>query len=155
MLEHGGVYTSIKLDQSTNLGAVRVRIRSLLAALDLRRSGRRLSVDAPPPTPNGAAPGLAPPPPPTVPIAALRPNPHRRVCPAATKDHAAPLLKPFPLHNLVDVTVTKRADQCPRPPYVVYIHNYSVEHAGFFARGFSAGLPAAASCADLLLTNLM
>ena len=35
IIEKGGkIYTQIKIDEITNLGAVRVRLRSLLAALD-------------------------------------------------------------------------------------------------------------------------
>ena len=42
IIEKGGkIYTQIKIDEITNLGAVRVRLRSLLAALD-RKKGRSL-----------------------------------------------------------------------------------------------------------------
>ena len=34
--EHGKLYTQLKIDEISNLGAVRIRIRSLLAALDAR-----------------------------------------------------------------------------------------------------------------------
>ncbi len=38
ILEHGGkIYTQIKIDEITNLGAVRIRLRSLLGALEERR----------------------------------------------------------------------------------------------------------------------
>ena len=37
ILEDGGkYYTQIKIDEITNLGAVRIRLRSLLGALDMR-----------------------------------------------------------------------------------------------------------------------
>ena len=37
ILEEGGdLYTQIKIDDISNLGAVRIRIRSLMAALDAR-----------------------------------------------------------------------------------------------------------------------
>ena len=36
-LENGGkLYTQLKIDEINNLGAVRIRIRSLLAAMDAR-----------------------------------------------------------------------------------------------------------------------
>ena len=39
IIEEGGkIYTQIKIDEITNLGAVRVRLRSLLAALDRKRN---------------------------------------------------------------------------------------------------------------------
>ena len=40
ILEDGGkLYTQIKIDEITNLGAVRIRLRSLLGALEERRHG--------------------------------------------------------------------------------------------------------------------
>ena len=37
ILENGGkLYTQLKIDEINNLGAVRIRIRSLLAAMDAR-----------------------------------------------------------------------------------------------------------------------
>ena len=33
---HGKLYTQLKIDEITNLGAVRIRLRSLIAALDAR-----------------------------------------------------------------------------------------------------------------------
>ena len=40
ILEEGGkLYTQIKIDEITNLGAVRIRLRSLLGALEERRHG--------------------------------------------------------------------------------------------------------------------
>ena len=39
ILEKGGkLYTQLKIDEINNLGAVRIRIRSLLAAIDARRA---------------------------------------------------------------------------------------------------------------------
>jgi len=39
VLEQGGkLYTQLKIDDISNLGAVRIRIRSLMAAIDARRS---------------------------------------------------------------------------------------------------------------------
>ena len=38
ILEHSGkIYTQIKIDEITNLGAVRIRLRSLLGALEERQ----------------------------------------------------------------------------------------------------------------------
>ncbi|MBE6563675.1 MAG: 2-hydroxyglutaryl-CoA dehydratase [Ruminococcaceae bacterium] len=37
--EKGKIYTQIKIDEITNLGAVKIRIRSLFAALDLKKGG--------------------------------------------------------------------------------------------------------------------
>ena len=38
ILEKGGkLYTQLKIDDINNLGAVRIRIRSLMAAMDARR----------------------------------------------------------------------------------------------------------------------
>ena len=36
---HGKIYTQIKIDEITNLGAVRIRLRSLFSALDDTRKG--------------------------------------------------------------------------------------------------------------------
>ena len=39
ILEHGGkLYTQLKIDDINNLGAVRIRIRSLMAAMDARKA---------------------------------------------------------------------------------------------------------------------
>ena len=39
ILERGGkLYTQLKIDDINNLGAVRIRIRSLMAAMDARKS---------------------------------------------------------------------------------------------------------------------
>ena len=35
--EHGKLYTQLKIDEITNLGAVKIRLRSLLGALEERR----------------------------------------------------------------------------------------------------------------------
>ena len=37
----GKIYTQIKIDEITNLGAVKIRIRSLLAAIAEQREGRK------------------------------------------------------------------------------------------------------------------
>ena len=37
MEEGGKLYTQLKIDDISNLGAVRIRIRSLLAAIEARR----------------------------------------------------------------------------------------------------------------------
>ena len=43
ILEDGGkVYTQLKIDEISNLGAVRIRIRSLLAAMEARRRQREI-----------------------------------------------------------------------------------------------------------------
>jgi len=39
--EKGKIYTQLKIDEITNLGAVKIRIRSLFAALDLKKGGAR------------------------------------------------------------------------------------------------------------------
>lgn len=39
--EHGKLYTQIKIDEITNLGAVTIRLRSLLGALELSERERR------------------------------------------------------------------------------------------------------------------
>ena len=39
--EHGRLYTQLKIDEISNLGAVRIRVRSLLAALDARDARKR------------------------------------------------------------------------------------------------------------------
>ena len=41
MEEHGKLYTQIKIDEITNLGAVTIRLRSLLGALELSERERR------------------------------------------------------------------------------------------------------------------
>ena len=38
--ERGKIYTQIKIDEITNLGAVRIRLRSLLAAIDAQTAGK-------------------------------------------------------------------------------------------------------------------
>ena len=39
VLERGGkLYTQLKIDDINNLGAVRIRIRSLMAAMDARKT---------------------------------------------------------------------------------------------------------------------
>ena len=39
VLEDGGkLYTQLKIDDISNLGAVKIRVRSLMAAIDARRS---------------------------------------------------------------------------------------------------------------------
>ena len=40
MEQHGRLYTQIKIDEITNLGAVNIRLRSLLGALELAGRGR-------------------------------------------------------------------------------------------------------------------
>ena len=41
ILESGGkLYTQLKIDDISNLGAVKIRIRSLMAAMDARREER-------------------------------------------------------------------------------------------------------------------
>jgi predicted nucleotide-binding protein (sugar kinase/HSP70/actin superfamily) len=37
---HGKLFTSIKIDEITNLGAVRIRLRSLLAAMAMRGAAK-------------------------------------------------------------------------------------------------------------------
>ena len=37
----GKIYTQIKIDEITNLGAVRIRLRSLFAAIDQQEAGKR------------------------------------------------------------------------------------------------------------------
>ena len=39
--EHGKLYTQLKIDEISNLGAVRIRVRSLIAALDERAAHQR------------------------------------------------------------------------------------------------------------------
>jgi predicted nucleotide-binding protein (sugar kinase/HSP70/actin superfamily) len=42
ILHNGGkLYTQLKIDEITNLGAVRIRLRSLFAALDEREEDRK------------------------------------------------------------------------------------------------------------------
>ena len=39
ILEHGGkLYTQLKIDDISNLGAVKIRVRSLMAAMDARKA---------------------------------------------------------------------------------------------------------------------
>ena len=41
ILEKGGkLYTQLKIDDITNLGAVKIRIRSLMAAMDARKEAK-------------------------------------------------------------------------------------------------------------------
>ena len=35
---HGKIYTQIKIDEVSNLGAVKIRLRSLFSALDMQKS---------------------------------------------------------------------------------------------------------------------
>ena len=43
ILRRGGkLYTQIKIDEITNLGAVNIRVRSLLAALEEKQEGERV-----------------------------------------------------------------------------------------------------------------
>ena len=40
IMEHAGqLYTQIKIDEVTNLGAIKIRLRSLIAAIDQQKGG--------------------------------------------------------------------------------------------------------------------
>ena len=45
LLAHGKVYTSLKIDEVSNLGAARIRLRSLIAAMEDRRAQNTLPVE--------------------------------------------------------------------------------------------------------------
>ncbi|MGD0726736.1 MAG: acyl-CoA dehydratase activase-related protein [Spirochaetia bacterium] len=51
MEKRGKIHTVIKVDEQSNLGAVRIRLRSLKAALDAREKNRALPRECPPPNP--------------------------------------------------------------------------------------------------------
>ncbi|MGN1478885.1 MAG: hypothetical protein ACI4XH_03890, partial [Acutalibacteraceae bacterium] len=38
---HGKIYTQIKIDEVTNLGAVRIRLRSLFSALEMQKKNQK------------------------------------------------------------------------------------------------------------------
>ena len=38
---HGHLYTQIKIDEVTNLGAIKIRLRSLIAAIDQQKGGEQ------------------------------------------------------------------------------------------------------------------